>query len=279
MSDCILVIEDDTALRHVLRELLRTMKQGYMIEEAADGLEGIEKLRAGAFDLVLSDIVMPNLDGIGFLQAARSEFKDIPVIMVTAVQDERRVLDCLRQGAWDYIMKPFDVQQVRAAVKRALAVGGNPGPFTEDIAISSGPGWLELMATSEVEYLHRFRKFTEVLLGARLSPSDREDVRMAIEEIGRNAIEWGNRFDTEKRIRLSYCRFEDKIVFKIEDEGNGFNPALIEDPSLDPVAHLRHRQDEGKRPGGYGIHIVRKIMDEITYSDRGNVVVMTKRLG
>ena len=138
--------------------------------------------------------------------------------------------------------------------------------------------WVELTASTDVEYLSRFRAFTEVLLSSKLDEEAREDIRLAIEEIGRNAIEWGNRGDRSKKIHLAYCLFPDRLVIKIEDEGEGFIPEDLDDPSIDPVAHIHRRRREGKRVGGYGIYIVRKVMDEVLFSKKGNSVIMTKRL-
>jgi anti-sigma regulatory factor (Ser/Thr protein kinase) len=70
--------------------------------------------------------------------------------------------------------------------------------------------------------------------------------------------------------------FNDRVVFKIEDEGEGFDMKALKDPSRDPLAHIMERMSDGKRMGGYGIFMTRSIMDDIQYSDRGNVVVMTK---
>ena len=94
--------------------------------------------------------------------------------------------------------------------------------------------------------------------------------------IGQNAVEWGNREDSSKHIRLSYCMFNDRVVFKIQDEGEGFDVKKLKDPSRDPLTHIMERISDGKRMGGYGIFMSKSIMDDIVYSERGNVVVMTK---
>ena len=103
-------------------------------------------------------------------------------------------------------------------------------------------------------------------------------MRLAIEEIGKNAVEWGNKNDRNKRIRMSYTCDEEQLTFEVEDEGEGFKPKDIPDPTTDPLAHIQRRMDEGKRAGGYGIHIIRQVMDEVTFNERGNKVTMTKRL-
>ena len=70
----------------------------------------------------------------------------------------------------------------------------------------------------------------------------------------------------------------DRIVFRIEDEGAGFDVDALADPSKDPLAHIMERMSDGKRMGGYGIFMTRKVMDDVIFSERGNVVIMTKRL-
>jgi len=104
------------------------------------------------------------------------------------------------------------------------------------------------------------------------------DIRLAIDEIGENAVEWGNREDRSKKIRLQYRMLPDRIVFRIEDEGEGFDVDAVADPSKDPFAHIMERMTEGKRMGGYGIFMTKKVMDDVIFSRRGNVVMMTKRL-
>ena len=97
-----------------------------------------------------------------------------------------------------------------------------------------------------------------------------------MDELGQNAVEWGNRNDRKKQIHLSYCVFNDRIVFKVEDEGEGFDPGTLRDPSIDPLKHIMERMKEGKRAGGYGVFISKKLMDDVIYSESGNTVLMTK---
>jgi anti-sigma regulatory factor (Ser/Thr protein kinase) len=137
-------------------------------------------------------------------------------------------------------------------------------------------GWVELTAPSHFEYVERFQRFIQQLYESTMHREDIEDVRVAIDEIGQNAVEWGNREDPDKHIHLSYCMFNDRVVFKIEDEGEGFEIGKLKDPSRDPLAHIMERMADGKRMGGYGIFMTRSIMDDIQYSERGNIVVMTK---
>ena len=137
-------------------------------------------------------------------------------------------------------------------------------------------GWLELVSPSHFDYVRRFKEFVERLADAPLAEEDREGLRLAIDEMARNAIEWGNRQDHLKALRLSCCIFDDKLIIKIEDEGEGFDTEALSDPAQDPVAHIMKRLDQGKRAGGYGIFLTRRLVDEVMFNERGNVVLLTK---
>ena len=107
--DKILIIEDEPAIRDILRELLTDA--GYEVEEAADGLEGVEKFRAGSFSLVLLDLMLPKLDGYGVCEQIRA-VSDVPVIMITALSGEEAEVRAFELRADDYITKPFSLRLV-----------------------------------------------------------------------------------------------------------------------------------------------------------------------
>ena len=139
-------------------------------------------------------------------------------------------------------------------------------------------GWIELTAPSTEEYLERIAGFLDSLAGRKIGKSLREEVKAVATEIVSNAIEWGNRGDANRRIHVSYALFDDEVVLKCEDEGDGFDPGQIPDPEVSPSKVVGDRLREGKRLGGFGIHLARKLMDRIVFSERGNVVLLSKSL-
>ena len=114
----ILVVDDEEAIREVVSTLLEA--QGYDCTVCANGRLAIQTFRNEPFDLVLSDIVMPEKDGLKLLAALREEDPDVPVIMVTAMHDISIALEAIRAGAYDYILKPFEKDQLHLSVRRAL---------------------------------------------------------------------------------------------------------------------------------------------------------------
>ncbi|KKP69312.1 two-component system response regulator [candidate division CPR3 bacterium GWF2_35_18] len=113
----ILIADDSAFMRTVLKNIL--MKAGFnTILEAKDGLEAVEKYESENPDILLLDIIMPNLDGLGVLQKLR--FKKANVIVVSAVGQEKMVNEAKSLGAIDFIIKPFDADNVVQAVKKIL---------------------------------------------------------------------------------------------------------------------------------------------------------------
>lgn len=115
----IFVVDDEEAIREIVSSMLTSA--GYACTQAASGLQALEILNAGGqFDLLLSDLMMPELDGLGLLERVKERFPDMPVIMVTAVHDISVALGAIRNGAYDYLLKPFEREQLLATVRRAL---------------------------------------------------------------------------------------------------------------------------------------------------------------
>jgi putative nucleotidyltransferase with HDIG domain len=114
----ILVVDDEDAIREVVSTLLEA--QGYECLTAHNGRQALPLLAGNPFDLVLSDIVMPEMNGLDFLDRVRSLHPDLPIIMITALHDISTALEAIRRGAYDYMLKPFERDQLYLAVRRAL---------------------------------------------------------------------------------------------------------------------------------------------------------------
>jgi two-component system response regulator PilR (NtrC family)/two-component system response regulator HydG len=115
----VLVVEDDTAMRTMLRESLE--EEGYRVEAAAGGRAGVERVRQGGIDLVVSDVKMPDLDGLDMLREIKAVSPSPHVITITAFGSIDTAIRAVKLGAFDYITKPFDVDQLILSVQKALA--------------------------------------------------------------------------------------------------------------------------------------------------------------
>lgn len=114
----ILIIEDEKSMREVLRILLE--EEAYEVTAASDGMEGIEFIRQNIFDLIITDIKMPKADGFEVLKEAKEISPSTVVIMVTAFGTTESAIDAMKKGAYDYINKPFKIDEIRLIVKKAF---------------------------------------------------------------------------------------------------------------------------------------------------------------
>jgi putative nucleotidyltransferase with HDIG domain len=119
MADRILVVDDEEPIRDIVSAMLTSA--GYACKQASSGIEALAVLSFGEeFELMLSDLMMADLDGIGLLERTKEKYPDMPVVMVTAVHDISVALTAIRNGAYDYLLKPFEREQLLATVSRAL---------------------------------------------------------------------------------------------------------------------------------------------------------------
>lgn len=118
-SDRILVVDDEAAIREIVSSML--VGANFQARQASNGVEALSLLESGdEYDLVLSDLLMPEMDGIALLERSKEKFPDMPVVMLTAVLDVSVALQAIRNGAYDYLLKPFEREQLLATVRRAL---------------------------------------------------------------------------------------------------------------------------------------------------------------
>jgi DNA-binding NtrC family response regulator len=114
----ILIIDDEKSIRKTLTEILSY--EGYKIEEAADGEEGLKRFKEKNFDLVLCDIKMPKIDGIEFLEKAREINDEIPVIIISGHGNIETAVEAVKKGAYDYISKPPDLNRMLITLRNAM---------------------------------------------------------------------------------------------------------------------------------------------------------------
>lgn len=116
----ILIIEDEAAIRRVLTKIISEENDAYQVEEAEDGLLGIEMIKDNEYDLVLCDIKMPKMDGVEVLEKAKKIKPEIPFVMISGHGDLDTAVNTMRLGAFDYISKPPDLNRLLNTVRNAL---------------------------------------------------------------------------------------------------------------------------------------------------------------
>ena len=148
MKAHILVLDDDAVACEFLREALE--RDGYGVDVYTAATDALEQ-DLGQYDLLISDIRMPEMDGLQFLNEVRNRWPDLPVILMTAYGSLETTMDALRQGAWDYISKPFSPDECRRLVKKVLEFrqlrqrrsGAPPAAIEEGRLLGSSPAMVE----------------------------------------------------------------------------------------------------------------------------------------
>src|SRR6185369_16711444 len=147
-AERILIVDDEDSIREVVSSMLTS--SNFVCTQAQSGKEALALLQSGEeFELMLSDMMMPVMDGEALLAATKERFPDIPVVMVTAMHDISIALNAIRNGAYDYLLKPFDREQLLATVRRALE---NRRLKLENRAYQTN---LEVLVTARTEQLRQ----------------------------------------------------------------------------------------------------------------------------
>jgi two-component system response regulator AtoC len=115
----VLIVDDESGMRHMLSVLLE--REGYSIDTAEDGRQGLEKIKSNQYDLVLCDIRMPEMDGLTFLESTKNLNRLLPVIMMSAFGNVDTAIEAMKKGAYDYVSKPFKADEILLRLQRLTA--------------------------------------------------------------------------------------------------------------------------------------------------------------
>ena len=273
----LLIVEDDATTRQFLRGTLKAA--GFSVAVANNGRAAIDRLKKEIYDLVLTDIWMPRVNGFELLAWLRRRANGPRVVVLTSDDTPETLLAAVREQAYHYIRKPVDPKELLQIVEGAVNSGAAAPPIE---VVSATPNWVELIVPCELEAASRITSFL-AHLKADLPPEVREQVGQAFRELLNNAIEWGGRLDPNQKVRISYLRARRMLLYRIADPGGGFrfedleHSALVNPPD-EPTKHLEVREQKGLRPGGFGLLLVRAMVDELLYNEAQNEVVFIKYL-
>ena len=273
----ILVAEDDPTTRYLLRSVLKTA--GFSVEAVGDGRAALEKLREKNFDLVLTDIWMPRLNGLELMARLRQEAIRPKVVVMTSDDTPETVLRAVREQAYQYLTKPVEAKTVVELVRDALAAQPASPPIE---VLSARPDWVELLVPCELGVADRISSFMNQI-ESNLPKNVRDQIGQAFRELLLNAIEWGGGLDPNQKVRISCLRGRRMLLYRVADPGTGFRfeglkHAAVANPPDQPWQHLQERERKGLRPGGFGILMVKSMADELLYNEAQNEVVFVKYL-
>ena len=250
------------------------------IERASCDDDVLEAIRCRPVDLILTAREKPAKLAIELLRRinqAGAEPKP-GVIILTTESSREDVISAMRLRAFSYFSKPY----FEAAFDDILRHATSGADWEDSIQVSSGTtAWLRVIARCEVATADRLIQFMNEV--SDLSGKERESMGFALKEIVANAMEYGGKFNRERLVEVSYVRGKHMILYRIRDPGEGFSleeltHAAISNPPEEPVRHLEVRESMGIRPGGFGVLMARKLVDDLIYSEQGNDVLLIKYL-
>ena len=286
----ILVVDDAAADRELARHLLE--RQAWDVLLAEDGEAALGRMAQTEVDLVLTDLVMPGMDGLVFVERATADHPLVPVVLMTARGSELIAMQALNAGAASYVPKTDLARDLVDVVERILETSRERRNYSRLLGRLRSASFvlendLHLIA-SIVSYL------TSVLRDSGMfSETDCHGISTALDEALTNAYFHGNlevssvvrEHDVrayralaeerrqappyrDRRILVRVALTDDEARFVIADEGQGFDVSAVPDPTL--PANLA-------QPSGRGIFLMRTFLDEVTYNEAGNQVTLLKR--
>jgi anti-sigma regulatory factor (Ser/Thr protein kinase) len=217
-------------------------------------------------------------EDLALLNELRELRPGIRTIVLAPALSSADVITALRQHVYACFTRPIDYEEV-ADMARAAIEDVN---WRDGIEVTSGlPYWITLKVSCRLMTADRLTRFmTEYSAGV---PVDRDLLMTAFREMLLNAMEHGAGFDPEKVIEVTAAQTARAIVFHFRDPGNGFDRDDLKHAAATPhpddlIKTAVERAEDGLRPGGFGMLIVRQIVDELVYNERGNEVLLIKHL-
>jgi len=268
-----LIVEDYPDQASLVARILRARDFESIIAE--DGKTGLRLARQHLPDVLLLDLMLPDINGFDVCRQLRQDRTTmlIPVVMLTALSDMQLRVRGFRVGANAYVAKPFGLDDLFEAISAARS-----WRVTLEQRLLQGEVSVEL--NSEITLLKDLSNF---LMNVRqTTPLSNEQVmqlRQAVMEMAHNAIEWGNKHQSERPVKITYRIHEDHLEIVVRDQGSGFDRGDLPHAAIpdDPFTHLDVREELGLRAGGFGLLICQGMVDAMRYNDLGNEVTLIKR--
>lgn len=287
----VLIVDDSATDRRLARGLLE-MQPDVNVLQAPNGREALEQMELNVPDVVVTDLQMPELDGLQLVQRVHQEYPLIPVILMTAQGSEEIAVQALQAGAASYVPKRMLTDELWPRIQSVLTAARTHRGTTR---LMNRVRSLEFSLENDLSLLTALAGFLQESLIARglCDESERVRVGIALEEALLNAFYHGNLEVSSKLRDQDYSTFyevarrrcqeppyrdrrievrvdfdADRATFVVKDEGPGFEPSSLPDPRSPQYL---------ERPSGRGVLLMRTFMDQVTYNERGNQVTLVKQ--
>jgi DNA-binding response OmpR family regulator len=271
-----LLIGDDAEVKSALSTVLAP--EGWKLEQSSNLDDALALAKSRQFDLIVTSRYTSGNEDVEFLRRLRRVRPHTRIIILTDDSTPADVIASMREHAFGYLSKGFSIASLAETVRTVLET-----PTWDDgiEIMSATPNLITLAVRCTMVAAERLLQFMREV--ADLPEDERQNVGMAFREMLLNAMEHGGQFDPEKYVEICYVRTKHMVMARIKDPGDGFTldevrHAAIGNPPDDPIAHVIRRNEEGMRPGGYGVMLAKNLVDELIYGEKGNEVLLVKYL-
>jgi len=275
-QEAALVVTSGGDIDELLKSVL--VAEGWNVECAVDNQDALTLARTKAFDLIITGRKTRGPEDIDFLRKIRSARPHLRLIILTDRWTPGDIIAAMREGAFSYFVAPFETSALTEMVRTAMAT-----PYWDDgiEVLSATPDWVRLTARCDLLTADRLVQFLQGFGGIPLA--DKDQVISAFREILINAMEHGAHFDSSQHVEISFIRSRRAIACRVKDPGLGFSLSELRHAAVgsspdDLFSHMAVREERGLRPGGFGMLLVKKLVDELIYNEKGNEVVLVKYL-
>jgi len=250
----------------------------WALQHALDNATALALATDKTFDLIVTGEKSSGSEDVELLRKLRRMRPHTRLIILAEESTPADIITSMREHAFSYFSKPFSLDALAVMIRRAIEE-----PCWDDgiDVVSATPEWIRIRARCDLKTADRVLQFFDEI--AELPTRERSTVGAAFREMLTNAIEHGGGLNPDQQVEISYLRARHMVTCQITDPGLGFTldeipHAAIANPEDNPLRHMEYREAQGMRPGGYGVLLTQRLVDELMYSERGNEVTLVKYL-
>jgi anti-sigma regulatory factor (Ser/Thr protein kinase) len=273
----VLIIEGKTSISREVGKCLAMA--GVEHEFAAGHIDALHCLRSRMFSVIVTSADYVIEEDLALLREMRVIRPNLKCIVLAPRSTPDELIAALREHVFGCFTPPFSAGEIATLAINAAT----DERLKDDIEIlSARPGWVSVQLNCRLVTAERLISFAREF-AAQLPEAARQEIIIALREILINAMEHGADFNPDQVVEVNAIRTARTMTFRVRDPGAGFHRealthAAVGNPPADPTAHIRERERQGMRPGGYGLLLASGTVDELIYNETGNEVLLIKYL-
>jgi two-component system, OmpR family, response regulator len=271
-----LIVDSGQAINQLVTNLFDKVE--WQVHYAADNTDALLRARERPFDLIITGARTSGSEDIELLRRLRMVRAHTRLIILTDELTQGDILASIRARAFSYFSLPLSTERLAEIIRAAMAE-----PFWDDgiELLSATPEWVRVSVRCDILAANRLLQFFRE--ASLLADIESEEVGAAFREILVNAMEHGGHFDPSQYVEICYVRTRRMVLLKVKDPGEGFSldeikHSAVSNPPDAPYRHMEERESRGLRPGGFGLLMAKRLVDDMLVSEKGNEVMLVKYL-